>query len=365
MGECGLCKRKAPDISRALGLCLNCIREHPAEALQIAGEVHARSRTVYGLPATAPRDPGGIPCNLCANHCRIAENGLGYCGLRRHTGHRLAGSIATRAKLSWYYDPLPTNCVATWVCAGGTGAGHPRFANCRGAERGYRNLSVFFIGCSFNCLYCQNWHFRDDLFRSETCTAEQLVSRVDERTSCICYFGGDPSPQLPFSIHAARRAVAVNPDRILRLCWETNGSMHSGLLEQIMGLAIDSGGCVKFDLKAWDDNLHRALTGVSNQRTLENFDRASRSVGRRAVPPPVVASTLLVPGYIDEQEIAGIARFIARCQPDIPYSLLAFHPQFYMADLPLTSRKLADRCYQTARDAGLTRVRLGNIHLLV
>ncbi len=364
MGRCDVCGRQAADISRALGLCLMCIRDHPAQALEIAGRVHAQSRTVFGLPATPPRDPGGIPCNLCGNCCRIAENGLGYCGLRRHAGGRLAGPTAKTAKLSWYYDPLPTNCVASWSCAGGTGAGYPRFANCSGAERGYRNLAVFFIGCSFNCLYCQNWHFRDELFRSETWTAEQLVSRVDERTSCICYFGGDPSPQLPFSINAARKAVAANQDRILRVCWETNGSMHPGLLEQIMRLAIDSGGCVKFDLKAWDDNLHRSLTGVSNRQTLENFDRAAGGFQRRTVPPPVIASTLLVPGYIDEQEIAAIAGFVARCHPDIPYSLLAFHPQFYMADLPLTSKKSADRCYQAARDAGLSRVRLGNIHLL-
>jgi pyruvate formate lyase activating enzyme len=50
--------------------------------------------------------------------------------------------------------------------------------------------------------------------------------------------------------------------------------------------------------------------------------------------------------------------------PDIPYSLLAFHPQFYMSDLPMTSRDLADRCCQAARDAGLKNVRIGNVHLL-
>jgi pyruvate formate lyase activating enzyme len=45
--------------------------------------------------------------------------------------------------------------------------------------------------------------------------------------------------------------------------------------------------------------------------------------------------------------------------------LLAFHPQFFMSDLPLTSKSLADDCLKAARDAGLKRVRLGNVHLLV
>jgi pyruvate formate lyase activating enzyme len=78
----------------------------------------------------------------------------------------------------------------------------------------------------------------------------------------------------------------------------------------------------------------------------------------------LIANSLLVPGYIDEREIGAIAEFIAGLNPDIPYSLLAFHPQFYMSDLPVTSRVLAERCCQAATDAGLTNVRIGNMHLL-
>ena len=51
------------------------------------------------------------------------------------------------------------------------------------------------------------------------------------------------------------------------------------------------------------------------------------------VPPLLIASTLLVPGYVNENEVGGIARFIASINPDIPYSLLAYCPHFYMSDL--------------------------------
>jgi pyruvate formate lyase activating enzyme len=79
----------------------------------------------------------------------------------------------------------------------------------------------------------------------------------------------------------------------------------------------------------------------------------------------LIANSLLVPGYIDEHEIGAIAKFVADLNPNIPYSLLAFHPQFYMSDLPVTSKDLANRCYQAAKDAGLSQVRIGNAHLLV
>jgi pyruvate formate lyase activating enzyme len=77
-----------------------------------------------------------------------------------------------------------------------------------------------------------------------------------------------------------------------------------------------------------------------------------------------VASTLLVPGYVNAAEVGAIARVIAGLNPDIPYSLLAVHPQHLMADLPTTARVEAEACLEAALGAGLTRVRIGNVHLL-
>jgi pyruvate formate lyase activating enzyme len=72
----------------------------------------------------------------------------------------------------------------------------------------------------------------------------------------------------------------------------------------------------------------------------------------------------LVPGYIDKEEVSQIAHFIFSLNPDIPYSLLAFSPQFMMQDLPTTSRRHAEECLKAAEEQGLKRVRIGNIHLL-
>ncbi|MFC1944709.1 hypothetical protein ACFLX5_04395 [Chloroflexota bacterium] len=92
--------------------------------------------------------------------CRIPIDGRGYCGLRTNIGKRIEGASATKDNVSWYYDALPTNCVADWVCPGGTGAGYPQFSYSQRAEIGYKNLAVFYQACSFDCLFCQNWHYR-------------------------------------------------------------------------------------------------------------------------------------------------------------------------------------------------------------
>lgn len=129
-------------------------------------------------------------------------------------------------------------------------------------------------------------------------------------------------------------------------------------------LSLRSGGCIKFDLKAWDEGIHLALCGVTNQMTLDNFRELAKWTDQRPEPPFLIASTLLVPGYVDEWEIEKIAGFISSINPKIPYSLLAFYPQFYLNDLSTTSKSHARRCKVIAEKAGLKNVRIGNVHLL-
>ncbi len=135
----------ASDISTELGVCLQCIRERPAEAVVCAMEAHHRSRAAFELPEVPPTDPRGMPCKVCMHECRIPQNEVGYCGLRRNVAGQIREITAERGKLSWYHDPLPTNCVGDWICAGCTGAGYPQYANCHGSEFGYSNLAVFFL----------------------------------------------------------------------------------------------------------------------------------------------------------------------------------------------------------------------------
>ncbi len=364
MARCRVCGSRSPFTASSLGVCTPCIRAAPYGLPSDLARVHARTRLNFGLPPEPPCDPSGISCDLCTNQCQIPPDQLGYCGLRRNVGSRLVGAAPTQGKLSWYFDPLPTNCVADWVCPGGTGAGHPRWAHRPGPEYGYANLAVFYQACSFNCLGCQNWHFREAAGTQGSVTPAALAALVDARTACICYFGGDPSLQMPHSVAAAVLARRRTPERILRICWETNGTMHPRWLRKAMTIALASGGCIKFDLKAWDDGIHRALTGFSNRWTLENFRLAAELARSRPSPPSLIASTLLVPGYVDAQEVGALARYIASLDPGLPYSLLAFHPQFYLHDLPVTSRDDAEEALAAARAAGLTRVQIGNRHLL-
>lgn len=364
MATCMKCGRASNEIAEVLSICRDCLGAADDNTIALLRKIHARSREEFDVPGLPPRDSNGVQCRLCTNQCRIRVGGRGYCGVRRNECGRLHGGTGRGAAVSWYYDPLPTNCVADWVCAGGSAAGYPRWSHSRGVEHGYMNLAVFYEACTFDCLFCQNWHYRQRSSQNRVRTAAELADGVTADTSCICFFGGDPTCQLPHALAASKLAIRHSPKRILRICWETNGSMSPRLIDEMMTLSLQSGGCVKFDLKAMNENVHVALCGVDNRRTFDNFAAAAKRISERPEPPPLIASTLLVPGYVDAGEVGAIASFIADLDPSIPYALLGFHGDFLMMDLPPTSRGQAERCLAAAEAAGLKRVRLGNIHIL-
>jgi len=348
---------------------VRCLRQKPEEALKISEKAHADARKVFGLPSKPPRSPDGISCGMCANNCKIGRGEKGFCGLVINENDRLVrlGGTVEKGILEWYYDPLPTNCVAWWFCPGCTGAGYPKYAYMPGAESGFVNLAVFYGACSFDCLFCQNWHYRNlTVRRRPQISAEDLAKKVDDHVSCVCFFGGDPSVQMPHALRTSEIALeeAKKHKRILRICWETNGNLKKEFAEKAAELSLHSGGIMKFDLKAWDDNIHRALCGVSNEATLHNFSMiGEKYFGERGEVPLLTASTLLVPGYIDVGEVEKIAEFIASINPRIPYALLAFYPQYRFNDLPTTSKSHALECQKAARKH-LENVRIGNVHLL-
>ena len=366
---CRLCGTKSALISGALGVCKRCLVDKPEQALRIAMQAHERSRRAFGLPPRVPRT-GNAKCTYCAHECLIPEGERGYCGLTLSLrGKPVRPLKPGEAVGEAYFDPHPTNCVAGWFCPASTGLGYPKYSYSRkGPEYGYVNLAVFYGACNLDCLYCQNWHYREMASSlSPRLSVEKLIHMAeDKRVSCVCFFGGDPSPQIAHALVFSSKVVEIaeREGRIIRICWETNGHINRRYLKRMADISLETGGIIKFDLKAWTPSVYKALTGADIGPVLENFRYLAGRMDERPEVPLLTASTLLVPGYVDVEEVEGIAGFIASLNPDIPYTLLAFHPDYMMRDLPPTSARHAEAALKAARKAGLRRVSLGNAWLL-
>jgi len=339
---CKICGKKSILISSFLGVCRECILYKFDLALPLIRTAHEKARKYFNLPYLIKSEKPS--CNICIHNCSLKEN-KSFCGLIEN-GKRWAGS-SEKGLLEWYYDSLPTNCVATFICP-------------EKEHYGYKNLAIFYASCNFNCLFCQNWHYHNYLRNKKPLySIKDLEEKIDYRTKCICFFGGDPITQISHALALGRKVKNK-----VRICFETNGSMNFNILKEMFELSLESGGIIKFDLKAFDERIHLALTGVSNKRTLENFAWIGRESKRYKDKIIIVASTLLVPGYVNEEEVEKLVQFIVNINPDIPYSLLGFSPNFFFDNLPTTSKRHAERAYKIAVSYGLKNINIGNRFLL-
>lgn len=377
MGTCRLCSSRGRTISDVIGVCSSCLRKD-IKALEIAIEVHRRYRQSIGLPLEPPKDPSGVRCRLCVNECSIPLGGYGFCGMW-YNDNGVLRFIEGRGYgvLHAYLDPLPTNCVSTPVCPAATGIGYPRYSVSPAAEYGYYNLAVFYAGCNLDCIFCQNWQHKDiavspKLRKRYLVSVEQLVAEAveNERVTCVCFFGGDPAPHSIYSIEVSKKILSYVKSRnaVKRICWETNGLENPAIMREMAKLSLESGGIVKIDWKAFTPQVYYALTGVDGfkavERVKENIKLVADMAGERSEIPLLVVSILLVPGYVDEKELEGMASYIASVDRSIPIVLLAFHADHLLRDLPPTSLRHAKKAYEIFKSYGVEKVFIGNEWLL-
>ncbi|MGY5873555.1 MAG: radical SAM protein [Candidatus Thorarchaeota archaeon] len=340
-------------VSHSIGVCSECIRGN-SNSTEIAKQTHEKLRLRDKLVPTIPSE-GEFVCGECGNHCRISEGEVGYCNIRIAERGRIIDRFSEKAVVSWYFDPLPTNCVADWVCPIMTnkelGSGRQRL----------NNLAVFYGSCNSDCFFCQNTSYRKMMASgAPLMAAQELADVADDNTACVCYFGGDPAcnPE-----HSVKTSKLLNETRPVTVCYETNGNISKKWISVIAETIETTGGTFKFDLKALTPQIYKALTGISNTTTLRNFE--SLAVSKREREGEfLVVSILLVPGYIDIKEVEKLCSFIADIDPTIPTALLGFSPHHAMNDLPRTSVAHAQAALSTAQDKGLENVRIGNYGLL-
>ena len=71
--------------------------------------------------------------------------------------------------------------------------------------------------------------------------------------------------------------------------------------------------------------------------------------------------TLFIPGWVEEDQLRKIAEIVAAVDRNIPFTILAFFPEYRMKDVPPPDLDQMLRAYDEVIETGLINVRLANL----
>ena len=318
--------------------------------------------------------------------CRMTENGFS-------TGSCLVAADGKRAPA----------CQVTLKHENG----HPRrLITSIHLSRPENYLSIYQSGCNFSCRKCHSWYFSkikngtwyspEDILRYAV-DYEKSVTLTEPREKATAWHGHDTCRCCGSCVLYGRRShgcpgildpesivlgpqgfgpvrniaaftggdVTCNPEfygECARLIhqhtrlWvliETNGyGLTPNNLDTLQASGVDA---FWLDIKAFDDDTHQWLTGCSNQAIL----KLPKEILRRGFVLEVLS--LYIPGLVEADDLEDIARILKDVDAGIPFTILAFFPEYRMKDFrrPIVTEMI--EAYTKVKNVGLKNVRLGNV----
>ena len=298
-------------------------------------ESHRNEEGVVAGRYWAPLDDGRIECRVCPRFCRLREGQRGMCFVRARQGDQVVLTSYGRSS-GFCIDPIEKKPLNHFL-------------------PGTPVLSFGTAGCNLACKFCQN----HDISKSRE--MDRLMSRAGPEdlaqaalrsgARSVAYTYNDPVIFLEYAVDTARacRAAGVKNVAVTAgyICDEPRAEFFA-----LMDAA-------NVDLKAFTETFYHKLTGAHLQPVLETLEYL---VHRTDVW--VEITTLLIPGENDSvEEVRELSEWVGtKLGPDVPVHFTAFHPDFRMMDKPRTPVATLLRARETAREAGLNHVYVGNCH---
>jgi pyruvate formate lyase activating enzyme len=173
-------------------------------------------------------------------------------------------------------------------------------------------------GCQFRCLYCHNpdtWNMSNGIPVALARATEELRKYrqgLKVMSGGFTLSGGEPLMQDRFVVKLLAAAKRMG----IHTALDTNGALGARLSDADLA-HVD---LVLLDIKSWDPELHRRLTGMELGPVLDFAQRLA------ACKIPIWVRFVLVPGLTDDTEnIAQIARFSADLGNVQRVDVLPFH----------------------------------------
>jgi putative pyruvate formate lyase activating enzyme len=215
------------------------------------------------------------------------------------------------------------------------------------------SLTVFFSGCNFRCLYCQNYDIARWPDEGEYIPPERLseiIENFEKRGALnVNFVGGDPTPAAHYIFH-----VLKHLDSNLPFIWNSN-MYHSEELSEILVGVVD---LYLADFKYGNDECARRLSGVKSY-----FSVVTRNLHKASKTADVIVRHLVLPGHI-ECCTKPILKWLEENLPDVNLNIMfQYHPCADAFSYGELARRLSfeerQKVVELVEEANLINARVG------
>lgn len=296
-------------------------------------------------------DKGLIQCLACNRYCRIPDGQAGFCGVRVNEKGKLKLSVYGKPCAVWI-DPIEKKPLFHFL-------------------PGSRSFSIGTFGCNYNCLYCQNadisqaphearakdpkgWrtYFQQLIDRCEEWPPERIVEQaLASGCKSISFTYNEPTIFTEYALDVMKLARKKG----LRGVYVTNGYESKECWKALKG-SIDA---ANIDLKAYNKRFYVELCKVPDFEPVKESIVLAKKLGIW-----VEVTTLLIPDWNDNMaEVKAEAEWLASVDPEMPWHVTAFHPDYKLLDKNPTPPETLIKAREIGKAAGIKHVYCGNVSM--
>jgi pyruvate formate lyase activating enzyme len=276
-----------------------------------------------------------VECFLCNHRCQIVPPKFGTCGVRQNREGKLYTHVFGEV-IAAHVDPIEKKPLYHFL---------PKTTS----------FSIATIGCNFRCPYCQNWQIsqvskrRGGSLAGHKLLPKEVVSQAKSHgCQSISYTYTEPTIFYEYAYETSKLAKEEG----LANVFVTNGYMTSEALESINPY-LDA---CNVDLKSFREEFYKDFCRAHLEPVLDSIRLMKK------LHIWVEITTLIIPGENDgEEELSQIARFIAKLDPDIPWHISRFHPNYEFTDRNATPLDTLRKAFSIGKKEGLRYIYIGNV----
>ncbi|MFH1788916.1 MAG: radical SAM protein [Candidatus Altiarchaeota archaeon] len=199
------------------------------------------------------------------------------------------------------------------------------------------SYTVFFAGCTFSCVFCQNWNISQNPGRGVKVSSEEMAGMIEGVSARnVNWVGGDPTPNLPFIIDVLAHLKKNIPQVWNSNMYVTEESM--ALLDGLMDVYLT-------DFKYGCDEcaLRYSLAPDYWRIVTRNHLEARRQA-------EVIIRHLVMPGHV-ECCTKPILTWIADNLENVRVNIMdQYRPEYQALDFPEINRRIDTNEYREARE---------------